>query len=129
MRFVLSGVLIAVVLSASGCDSHGGLPEADYKRAKSALESALAAWQKGEPAKKWAVKNAKVRFLDDAWAQKQKLLEYEILEIRANKDKAPEAIVRLKTRSAKGVELEREALYGIDLRRSDQISIGRDPMY
>ena len=126
MRFVLTSALFTVLLSASGCgDSYGGLSEAQHKRAKSALESALNAWQNGEHPRKWALRNAPVRFLDDAWPKKMKLLEYEILEIRARGDKTPEAIVRLKTRSPKGVELEQKALYGIDLRSKAQISIGR----
>lgn len=122
-------MVIALMLSGCGGDSSRDLSEADYDRAKAALEKALNAWKSGENPVNWIRKNVPVRFVDDAWRKGNILVEYEIIELRANVDNAPEAIVKLKLRSRDGKESEREALYGINLKLDHQIAIGRDPMY
>lgn len=129
-----TGAILTLLLMAapflSGCgENHHGLPEGDYNRAKEALAKALQAWKNGEKPTKWTKKNVPIRFVDDAWLRGSTLVEFEIVELRANVDKAPEAMVKLQLRSKKGEESEREALYGINLKLPNQIAIGRDPMH
>lgn len=123
-------LVVAALLSLVGCDTRGGLSQQDYDRAKDALDQALTAWQKGEPAKKWFATNASVRFVDDEWGKGNRLMKYEIVHIRANADGYPEAIVRLTIQQKKGnQQMEQEALYGINVKKANQVIIGRDPMY
>lgn len=129
MLACLAAVFISLPIAGCG-PAHGGLPEQDYKKAETALKKALAAWKSGEPAKKWSSKKSPVRFVDDSWKKGDQLVDYAITTIRANTDGFPEAIVKLTVKPAKGGEQRTvEALYGINVKKADQVSIGRDPMY
>ncbi len=123
-------LLVALILGASGCSSTG-LSDADYQRAKSSLEAALDAWKNGEDAKKWAAKDAKIRFVDDDWLRhKKRLVSYKIVQLKANTDGFPEAIVELTTAPQKGdKQMTVKGLYGINITDPNKVSIGRDPMY
>lgn len=122
-------IAAAFVLLLAGCGSDRGLSQADYEKAKGALEKALAAWKNGESAAKWTAKKAAIRFVDDSWIKGGALEKYEIVKIRANVDGFPEAVVKLTVKSKTGSSNESEALYGINLKDAKQIAIGRDPMY
>jgi hypothetical protein len=120
----------ALLLVLSGCgDSHGGLSQPDYDKARGALEKALTAWKNGEPATKWTAENAPIRFVDDSWIKGHALVGYQIVTIRANVDGYPEAVVHVTIQPKGGPRRESEALYGINIKKANQVSIGRDPMY
>jgi hypothetical protein len=118
----------AFLLGGAGCGSNGLSPQ-DEERARGALEKALTAWQKGEPAAKWTAEKAPVRFVDDDWIRGSRLTDFQIVRLTANRDGYPEAVVRLSLKSAKGIPTEQEALYGINVQRPGQVVIGRDPMH
>ncbi len=124
-------ILIVMAGGMTGCSSPtGGLPQQDYEKAKTALEKGLNAWKNGESYKKWFAPKAPIRFVDDGWKKGQRLLDYEIVQIRANTDGYPEAIVRLTLQSPKGnSQTTEEGLYGINVKEPNQVAIGRDPMY
>jgi hypothetical protein len=120
----------ALALSPLGChDPYGGLSRADHDKARDALDKALTAWRNGEPATKWAAETAPIRFVDDSWIKGHALVDYQIVSIRANIDGYPEAVVRVTIQPKGAPRRESEALYGINLRKANQVSIGRDPMY
>ncbi|MGF1581351.1 MAG: hypothetical protein ACFCD0_18665 [Gemmataceae bacterium] len=124
-------LLVALVITITGCGQSTGLSSEDYERAKTSLEAALDAWKKGEDAKKWYAKDAKIRFVDDDWIRhKKRLVDYKIVQIQANTDGYPEAIVELTTVQGKDKkETSVKGLYGINIKKPNQTSIGRDPMY
>jgi hypothetical protein len=122
-------LLLALGLLAGCGDSGGGLSKEDREKAKESVEKALTAWKNGEPPTKWRAKNAPVRFVDEAWRKGQSLVEFEVVDIRANADGFPEVIVQLTIQTADGKKTESEALYNVNLTQPNQVSIGRDPMY
>ncbi len=121
-------VVLAVPLLAAGCNS-SGLSAAEYDRAQRSLEQALEAWKRGEAAKKWAAETAPVRCVDLEWNQGYRLLDFQIVGLTADSNGYPEARVRLSVQKAKGPAEERDALYGINLKKGNQVVISRDPMF
>ncbi len=110
--------LACLLLLATGC---GRAPsEKDYlpaeQKARAALDSALAAWQNGQPAGKMAAASGTVEVADPEWKAGQKLLGYEILNAETGNG-PPRFAVKLRMAGPRG---EREVRY---------VVVGNDPLW
>ena len=84
----LSGACGVLVLLTAGCSTRSTNEFVPAKgKARKALEEALTAWQKGEPAQVATV-TPKVNAVDSRWKTGAKLAKYEVLSEEAAKESA-----------------------------------------
>lgn len=113
---VLFGLLAAV---ASGCDGSSNGDNSRYmpseSAARQALEAALSAWQRGEPAGKLSESSPAVQVVDATRPAAQKLARFEIL-----KDEASDGPRWFTVRLVFEPQGEAEVRYAV---------VGRDPIW
>jgi len=72
------GVFLLPVLLLAGCNGEPLPPAADPARAKSALQTALDAWQKGENVESLKQRSPAIYFNEPQCNERNRLLKYEI---------------------------------------------------
>ena len=113
---LLSGACGVLVLLTAGCSTRSTNEFVPGKgKARKALEEALTAWQKGEPAQVATV-TPKVNAVDSRWKTGAKLAKYEVLSEEANPS-GPSFSVKLTLQQPAG---EKTVRY---------IVIGKDPLW
>src|SRR5262245_13571606 len=116
-RGIQATALVVLVLLLTGCghqpSEKDSLPA--EAQARAALDSALSAWQSGQPAGKIAGGSTSVEVADPEWKAGQKLVGYEILSADTGNG-PPRFAVKLQLAGASG---EREVRY---------VVIGKDPL-
>jgi hypothetical protein len=105
-------LFVAALLLAAGCGKPLP-PAADAQRARAALETALQAWQKGEPPEALQRADPAIHVNDPAWRSGQRLVKYQIESEQAN-GLSWRCEVLLTLRKGNGAAREQRALYCID---------------
>ncbi len=107
--------LACLLLAVTGCG--GGRREKDYlppeSKARTALESALTAWQNGQPIGKITGGATTVQVVDSEWKAGQKLASYEIVRAEPGNG-PPKFTVNLQVQGAPAAREVRYVVVGID---------------
>jgi hypothetical protein len=117
-------VVLAAALTLSGCGNPELEQELDF--AQASVESALAAWKRGEPAESLKALPQPIEFHDDDWRQGARLMDYQIVQVYRDPDGSPRCAVRLTVQRGEREPEQVEEIYQIVTKPN--VIIARDPM-
>jgi hypothetical protein len=111
VKVVRLGMLVGVLASV-GCTSSLP-PAADAQQARSALETALDTWQRGEAWESMTARTPPIQFKDLHWAKGYRLVKYEIAN-EENRGLSRRLTVKLSLESKEGQRREATTVYLAD---------------
>lgn len=118
------GVLLLVM--SAGCGG-GSLAKDDLDRGQEAVRTALAAWQKREPLKKFQAEAPTIQINEPDWDSGLQLLDFNIQRTEGVQGTNARCWVVLDLKDRKGKKISRDVVYEINLTKQPTLVIGRDP--
>ena len=119
-------LLFALVVLPAGCGP-GALPKDDVDRARSAVQTGLDAWKKGEPLAKLPAHAPNLEFADPDWAAGTKLTAYEITKAEGQAGDHARCWTTLSLQDRRGKKSDKHVVYEVKL--GDKAVVGRDPFH
>jgi hypothetical protein len=114
--------LLLSLLTVTGCGQ--APPSPDQEWARGAVQTALAAWQKGARPETLQKQTPPLQFLDEDWQKFVALQAFTVSDPAVGKDGVLRCPVKLSLQDRQGKKIEKEIVYVADRARG---VIGRDP--
>jgi hypothetical protein len=122
-----SGFFLTALLLASGC-KRSALSKEELDAGRTAIETGLQAWQKGEKPDALQKLNPPISFRDDDWRRGMRLTTWEITYTNGSAgDLTPRCEVVLSLLDRKGNKINRRVVYSVE--KGETISVVRDPYF
>jgi hypothetical protein len=118
-------LFLALLATLSGCS--GSASQDALDSARSAVETGLEAWKKGEPAAKFKKSTPSVEFTDEDWTRGFRLTDYEILKTEGKPTAPLRCTVSLTLKGRNGKAVQKEVVY--EVRTGTPTIVARDPYF
>jgi hypothetical protein len=124
---VMPGFVLVSLLLASGC-KRTTLSQSELDAGRTAIETGLQAWQKGEKPDALQKLSPAIRFSDDDWKRGMRLTSWEITYTNGSVgDLTPRCEVVLSLLDRRGNKISRRVVYQVD--KGETIAVVRDPYF
>jgi hypothetical protein len=120
-------LLLLLAALAFGCSRRHSFSQADLDRARTALQTALDSWKKGEMPERLRALAEPIEFAEEGPRNGLRLLDFQIVDDRHTDAQTIRFTVKLTVQDRRGRREQREATYAVGLK--SPIVIGRDPYF